>query len=169
MANLNKVMLIGRLTRDPEMRSFTNGGKVAAFGFAVNNKKKNPSTGEWEDEPVFIDVKAFNRENGRKLADVVEQYMKKGHQFYIEGHLVFEQWDDKTTGQKRSVLRVVMDDFQFLEPRQDGGASGEGGQRYQSRKPAAPAASRPAPAAEPNYDEPAHSGSAGGNEDEIPF
>ena len=80
MANLNKVMLIGRLTRDPEVRTFANGGKVAKFGFAVNNRKKNQPTGQWEDEPVFLDVEAFNRENGRKLADLVEQYLKKGDQ-----------------------------------------------------------------------------------------
>ncbi len=169
MANLNKVMLIGRLTRDPETRTFTNGGKVAKFGFAVSNRKKLPD-GTWGEEPVFVDVSAFNRETGRKLADLVEQYMHKGHQFYIEGHLVFEQWEKD--GQKQSKLRVVMDDFQFLEPRQDGGAPGEGGQRsQQARKPAAAPAARPAasPPMEPNYDEPAHSGPGGGTEEEIPF
>src|SRR5216684_7825535 len=78
MANLNKVMLIGRLTRDPEVRTFASGGKVAHFGFAVNNKKKNPTTGQWEDEAVFIDIDAFNRgEKGRQLADLVEQYFRK--------------------------------------------------------------------------------------------
>ncbi|HMC65176.1 MAG TPA: single-stranded DNA-binding protein, partial [Gemmataceae bacterium] len=67
MANLNKVMLIGRLTRDPEVRTFANGGKVANFGFAVNTRKKNQSTGQWEDEPVFIDMAVFNRgETGRQ-------------------------------------------------------------------------------------------------------
>src|SRR5690349_7736597 len=87
MANLNKVMLIGRLTRDPEVRTFgTTGGKVAAFGFAVNNKKKNAQTGQWEDEPVFLDIEAFNRQTGRQLADLVEQYFRKGAQFYLEGH-----------------------------------------------------------------------------------
>jgi single-strand DNA-binding protein len=119
MANLNKVMLIGRLTRDPETRTFSNGGKVANFGFAVNNRKKN-ADGTWGEDPVFLDCKAFNRETGRKLADLVEQHMRKGAQFYVEGHLVFEQWEKD--GQKRTALRVVMDDFQFLEPRQDGGA-----------------------------------------------
>ena len=77
MANLNKVMLIGRLTRDPEVRMFSNGGKVAAFGFAVNNRKKNQATGAWEEVPVYLDVKAFNRETGRKLADTIEQYFRK--------------------------------------------------------------------------------------------
>lgn len=125
MANLNKVMLIGRLTRDPEMRVFASGGKVANFGFAVNNKRKNQQTGLWEDEAVFIDFKAFNREKGRQLADLVEQYMRKGHQFYLEGHLTFEQWTSQE-GQKQSKLKVILDDFQFLEPRADGGGSGAG-------------------------------------------
>src|ERR1700736_2066524 len=89
MANLNKVMLIGRLTRDPETRAFPNGGKVAKFGFAVNYtaRKKNQDTGQWEGEAVFIDIEAFNstREGGRQLADLVEQYLRKGQQVYIEG------------------------------------------------------------------------------------
>src|SRR5262249_39765060 len=101
MANLNKVMLIGRLTRDPEVRTFANGGKVAAFGFAVNNNRKNQQTGQWESEPVFLDVKAYNRQTGRQLADTVEQYLKKGHLAYLEGHLVLEQWQDKNDGSKR--------------------------------------------------------------------
>lgn len=121
MANLNKVMLIGRLTRDPEIRVFANGGKVANFGFAVNKAKKNVSTGQWEEEPVFIDIKAFNKERGKQLADLAEQYMKKGQQFYFEGHLQLDQWTSQD-GQKQSKLRVVLDNFEFLEPRGEGGA-----------------------------------------------
>src|SRR5262245_39772803 len=113
MANLNKVMLIGRLTRDPEVRTFANGGKVAHFGFAVNNRKKNMQTGQWEDEPVFLDIDAFNRGDFGKLADSVEQYFAKGKQFFIEGHLRLDQWQDKNTGEKRSKLKIVMDNFQF--------------------------------------------------------
>jgi single-strand DNA-binding protein len=168
MANLNKVMLIGRLTRDPEMRSFSNGGKVAAFGFAVNNRKKNQSTGEWEDEPCFLDVKAFNRETGRKMADLVEQYLHKGNQAYLEGHLVMEQWEDKNGGGKRSKLVIVLDDLQFLEPRQDGGGVG--------RAPRSTAA--PARAAAPAYtnnggarfdDAPEPMDEPGTAESDIPF
>jgi single-strand DNA-binding protein len=157
MANLNKVMLIGRLTRDPEVRSFGNGGKVANFGFAVNNKKKNPQTGEWEDEPVFLDIEAFNRQNGRQLADLVEQYFKKGAQFYLEGHLRLDQWQDKNDGSKRSKLKIVLDDFQFFEARQDG-MNNTGAPRAAVRTNAPPAkSSRPpaAPAASNNYEEPA--------------
>lgn len=120
MANLNKVMLIGRLTRDPEARMFSNGGKVTAFGFAVNNRRKNNQTGQWEDEPVFLDCEAFNRGDKGTLADRVEQYLRKGNQVYLEGHLKLDQWDDKTTGQKRSKIKIVVDNFEFLERREEG-------------------------------------------------
>jgi single-strand DNA-binding protein len=165
MANLNKVMLIGRLTRDPEVRTFANGGKVAAFGFAVNNRKKNQQTDQWEDEAVFLDVKAFNRDSGRKLADLAEQYLKKGHQAYIEGHLVLEEWQDKNDGSKRQKLKIVVDNFQFLERRAD--ADSSGGPRPTYRQ------SAPAPAAG-NYDEPSNfdppaDGGGGDNPDHIPF
>jgi single-strand DNA-binding protein len=124
MANLNRVMLIGRLTRDPEIRVFSNGGKVAQFGFAVNNRKKDPQSGQWVDDPCFLDVKAFNRETGRKMADLVEQYLAKGRQVFIEGHLVMESWTSQQDGQKRNKLVIVVDDLQFLEPRQEGGGGG---------------------------------------------
>src|SRR5215469_16884314 len=166
MANLNKVMLIGRLTRDPEVRTFANGGKVANIGFAVNNRKKNPQTGQWEDEPVFLDLKAFNRETGRKLADVVEQYLRKGMQVYFEGRLTVEEWEDKNGGGKRKAVKIVVDDFQFLEPRTDGG----GGMGGQAPRASAPTQRRP---------EPSYSGGGGFNEpepdvpgenpDDIPF
>jgi single-strand DNA-binding protein len=125
MANLNKVMLIGRLTRDPEVRVFPNGGKVAAFGFAVNNRRKNSQTGQWEDEPVFLDIEAFNRGEVGKQADLVEQYLHKGRQVFIEGHLKFDQWTGQD-GQKRSRLKIVADNFQFLEPRDGSGPPREG-------------------------------------------
>jgi single-strand DNA-binding protein len=170
MANVNKVMLIGRLTRDPEVRTFANGGKVAAFGFAVTNRKKNQSTGQWEDDPMFIDVKVFNRgENGRQ-ADLAEQSLRKGHQAFLEGHLVLEQWDDKQTGQKRSKHVIVVDNFQFLEPRSDG-AGGTGGSRVQ--RSSAPAASKPASRPSNDYDEPMEPEpeppAPRGTEEEIPF
>jgi single-strand DNA-binding protein len=162
MANLNKVMLIGRLTRDPEVRTFSNGGKVAKIGFAVNNRKKNQQTGQWEDDPVFIDVDAFNRETGRKLADLVEQYLRKGHQAYIEGNLVLDQWTDKD-GQKRSKLKVVLQEVQFLEPKSDG--------TPRASAPAAPRKTEPSYSnggSYGGYDEPGP-GPSNGNEDDIPF
>jgi single-strand DNA-binding protein len=148
MANLNKVMLIGRLTRDPEVRTFSNGGKVAKFGFAVNNRKKNQQTGQWEDEPVFLDVEAFNRGEFGKNADLVEQYLTKGRQVFIEGHLKLDQWEKD--GQKRSRLVIVLDNMQFLEPRPDGAAP---------PRPSAPAQRKP---------EPSYSNGSGFNEPEAP-
>lgn len=171
MANVNKIMLIGRLTRDPETRTFGNGGKVASFGFAVNNRKKNQQTGEWEDDPCFVDVKAFNRgepgQPGRKLADLCEQYLHKGDLAYIEGHLVMEKWQDKTTNENRSKLVVTMDDVQFLQPKTEGGMA-----RAPRQAPAsAPAMRKPAPAYsdEQQYDEPMEPPAGGPPDSDIPF
>ena len=124
MANLNKVMLIGRLTRDPEIKTFGNGGKVANIGFAVNNRKKNKESGQWEDVPVWLDLKVFNRETGAKKADLAESSLKKGQQIYVEGHLVLEEWTGKEDGKKQSKLVVVVDNFEFLEKREGGAAAG---------------------------------------------
>ena len=170
MANLNKVMLIGRLTRDPEVRTFSTGGKVANFGLAVNNRRRNPSTGDWEDEPVFIDMAVFNRGEQGRQADLTEQYLRKGHQVFIDGHLKLDQWTSQD-GQKRSKLSVVVDNFQFLEPRDSGMGEGRP-QRSSAPGAAAPGgARRPAPATsgggfEPEPEAPAPRGP--GDED-IPF
>ncbi len=145
MANLNKVMLIGRLTRDPECRAFANGGRVAKFGFAVNNRKKNTQTGEWEEDPVFLTCEAFNRGETGKLADNVERFLKKGSQAYIEGHLKLDQWDDKTTGEKRQMLKIVVEVVQFLDPKPMGDGSGAPAR--------SPAPQRTAPPASQGYDD----------------
>ena len=94
MGNLNRVMLIGRLTREPEVTEFKNGGKVANLGFAVHNTRKNAQTGEWEETPVWLNMKAYNHEHGRKLADLAAR-LHKGRQVFVEGHLVLEQWEGK--------------------------------------------------------------------------
>jgi single-strand DNA-binding protein len=178
MANLNKVLLIGRLTRDPEMVTFANGGRLAKFGFAVNNRKKNQSTGEWENDPVFLDVEASNRETGQKLADLVEQYLKKGHQVYLECHMKLDTWNDKTSGEKRSKLKFVVNDMQFLEPKSEG-ANSEGGAPRLARGGAAAPVRRPETGPtrngggsdgyedEPEAMEPPPG--RGGQEDDIPF
>ena len=168
MANLNKVMLIGRLTRDPEVRTFSNGGKVAKIGFAVNNRKKNQQTGQWEDDPVFLDIDAFNRETGRKLADLVEQYLRKGNQVYIEGNLVLDQWTDKD-GQKRSKLKIVLQDLQFLEPKSDGAAADGASRAPRASAPAAPRKAEPSYSNGSGFDEPEPGPSGGNSEDDIPF
>lgn len=169
MANLNKVMLIGRLTKDPELVTFANGGRVAKIRFAVNNRVKNQQSGQWEDKAVWLDVKAFNRETGRKLADLCEQYLKKGHQVYIEGHLLLEEWEKD--GEKRSRLVIVMEDMQFLEPKTDGGGS-RSAPAAPSNKTAAPSRSFEQTGGGGYDDEPGappSAGHGGHQEDEIPF
>lgn len=122
-ASFNKVFLMGRLTRDPEARSFANGGKVVNFGFAVNERKKNRDTGKWEETPVFVDCEAFNRGEHGHTADLVEQYLQKGSQAFIEGRLRLDEWTD-STGYKKSKLKIVVDNVQFLDSRQDAPPAG---------------------------------------------
>jgi single-strand DNA-binding protein len=166
MANLNKVMLIGRLTRDPEVRTFSNGGKVAKFGFAVNNRKKNTQSGQWEDVPVFLDVEVFNRGEFGKQADLVEQNLRKGRQVFLEGHLRMDTWDGQD-GQKRSKLMVVVDNFQYLDPK-DGYTNSGGGM---SRPAAArsPAGANPSGNGAEHYDESASLEPPAERDQEIPF
>jgi len=121
MANLNKVMLIGRLTRKPE--PIQSGGTTmgAKFGFAVNNRKQNKQTQQWEDVPVWIDCEIWNRGES-KQADRVLNTLDRGAQIYIEGHLKLDEWEDKNGGGKRSKLAVVVETFQYLDAKQDGEA-----------------------------------------------
>jgi single-strand DNA-binding protein len=171
MANVNKVFLVGRLTREPELRTFSNGGKVAAFGFAVNSRRKNQQSGQWEDgDPMFIDCKAFNRGETGHLADTVSQYLHKGHQAYLEGRLDLEQWDDKTTGAKRSKHVLVVENVQFLEPRAPG--SGDGSGYSAPARTGGPAQQPSYPAGGDEYSgggDPGPAAPAAGGGDEIPF
>jgi len=138
MASFNKVILLGNLTRDPELRYTPKGTAIAKVGLAVNRVWTNEA-GEKKEEVTFVDVDIFGR-----TAENVGQYMRKGRPMLVEGRLKLDQWDDKQTGQKRSRLGVVAETVQFL-----GGAPGAG----EGGAPAAPRAARPAagaaPAAEP--------------------
>lgn len=120
MANLNKWMGIGRLGRDPEVRTFANGGKVANFSICCNNRKKDVN-GQWIDDPVWVDCSAFNAGDYKKTADLVEKYLRKGSQAFIEGRLTMDQWTGKD-GEKKSKLKVVVENVQFLDPKGDGSA-----------------------------------------------
>ena len=107
MASLNKVMLIGRLTDNPEPpRTLPNSGStVVKFRFAVGRSKKNPQTGQWENDPnpLYIDCEVFTRSDARRdLCNLISQYARKGSQLYIEGRLQLDTWDDKNGGGKRS-------------------------------------------------------------------
>jgi single-strand DNA-binding protein len=161
VADVNKVILIGRLTRDPESRTFSNGGRVAHFGFAVGSRRFNQQTNQWEDgDTMFIDCEAFNRGEFGKLADRVEQYLRKGTQVYLEGRLKLDQWDDKQSGQKRSKHKLVVENMQMFGPRTEDG-TGRGPSRA-----SAPADSYNESFGEP---EPAPGGGGGGANEDIPF
>ena len=135
MASFNKVILVGNLTRDPELRYTPKGTAVAKIGIAVNRVYTNDA-GEKKEEVTFVDVDVWGR-----TAENVGQYMRKGRPILIEGRLKLDQWDDKQTGQKKSRLGVVADTVQFL-----GSAPGAGEGGVPSA-PAATRAQRPAPAA----------------------
>lgn len=115
---INRVVLVGRLTRDPEQVSFPSGGKVARFGFAVSNRRKNSQTGQYEDEPMFIDCEAFGRADSTGAAGVILQFCHKGSLIGLEGKLHLDQWDDKNTGAKRQKHKIIVDSIQLLDPKQ---------------------------------------------------
>ena len=118
MPNLNTVLLMGNLTRAPELRYTPKGMAVAEFGLALNRKFN--VEGEVREEVTFVDVTFWGRQ-----AETLAQYVKKGAPLFIEGRLQQDTWDDKTTGQKRTKLRIVGEGFQFLEGKQAGGAESD--------------------------------------------
>src|ERR1019366_1148509 len=140
MASFNKVILVGNLTRDPELRYTPKGLAIAKLGLAVNRVWKNEA-GENKEEVTFVDIDAFG-----KQAETIGQYLKKGRPILIEGRLRLDQWDDKQTGQKRSRLGVVAETVQFLGS--PAGAEGGAGAAPAPRA-ARPAAVASAPASEP--------------------
>ena len=173
MASFNKVLLMGNLTRDVQLKYLPSQTAVAEFGLACNRKFRT-ANGEDREEVTFVDITAFG-----KQAEVLNQYMSKGKPIFIEGRLKYDQWEDKNGGGKRSKLTVVVDNFQFIgAPGQGGGGGGGGGggnsqeegggyqQRPQNRGPArqpqGAAAARPAPE-QPFGDEQQF------KEDDIPF
>lgn len=133
MANLNKVMLIGNVTRDPEIKYTPKGSAVTDLGIAVN-RVFTPEGGDKREETTFVDVTLWGRQ-----AEIAGEYCKKGRSIYIEGRLQLDSWEDKASGQKRSKLRVVGENFQLLGPR-PGGSGGTGGhsggeEEYSERPP----------------------------------
>src|SRR6266702_386755 len=140
MANFNKVILVGNLTRDPELRYTPKGLAIAKFGLAINRVWTNEA-GEKKEEVTFVDVDVFGR-----TAENVGQYMRKGSPILIEGRLRLDQWDDKQTGQKRSKLGVVGETVQFLgAPR----SSDSGAPAAARPRSVEPAATEPASVADP--------------------
>jgi single-strand DNA-binding protein len=122
MSNFNRVILMGRLTRDPELRYIPSGMAVSEVGVAVSDKRKN-AKGEWVEETTFVDVTIWGR-----TAEVVNEYLSKGSPIFIEGRLKLDQWE--TDGQKRSKLRVVCERMQMIGGKGEGqGSRGGGGGR----------------------------------------
>lgn len=117
MANYNKVMLIGNLTRDPQLRYTPSQMAVCEFGLAVNRRRRN-SAGEQQDETCFVDITSWG-----KQAETISKYLAKGRQIFVEGRLTFDRWETPD-GQKRSKLRVTLENFQFLDSNRSGGGSG---------------------------------------------
>ena len=170
MASVNKVILIGNLTRDPEIKYTPKGTAIADIGLAVNRTYSTDS-GEKREEVTFIDVTLWGR-----VAEIVGEYCKKGRPLYVEGRLQLDTWDDKQSGQKRSKLKVVGENIQLLGSREGGsggsggsgggsggaGESSEGG-RSESRSSSSfkkPASPPPRPPADPDLD---------AEGDDIPF
>ena len=146
MASLNKVFLMGNLTRDPELRFIESGTPVAEFGMAINRNWKDPS-GNSKEEVCFVDVTVWGRR-----AEVVNEYLRKGRPVFIEGRLKFDSWEAKDGGGKRSKLRVVADNFQFLGSRPKDGET-----------------STPAPEAVAENAPQGAAGAMGLGDDDIPF
>src|SRR3981189_1322900 len=134
MASFNKVILLGNLTRDPEVRYTPKGTAVTELGMAVN-RVYTAENGEKREETTFVDVTLWGRE-----AEVAGEYLAKGRPVLIEGRLQLDTWDDKTTGQKRSKLHVVGERMQMLGSRGDGGGGGGGGSSRSSGAPQAESA-----------------------------
>jgi single-strand DNA-binding protein len=151
MASFNKVILLGNLTRDPEVRYTPKGTAVTELGMAVN-RVYTAENGEKREETTFVDVTLWGR-----TAEIAGEYLKKGRPVFIEGRLQLDTWDDKQSGQKRSKLKVVGEGLQLLGARPGGGGGGGGDEDSAG----ASRSSRPAP--------PPKAAPAGPDDDEIPF
>ena len=155
MANFNKVILAGNLTRDPELRYTPKGTAIAKLGLAINRRYTTES-GEQREDTTFVDVDAFG-----KQAETLGQYVRKGSPILIEGRLKLDSWDDKQTGQKRSKLGVIVEGFQFLgQPNRPGGEGAAPVSPAPAARPKAPASAAP-PVADGPADMP--------SEDDVPF
>lgn len=157
-------MLIGNLTRDPEVRYTPKGSAVADLAIAVN-RTYTAESGEKREEVTYVDIVLW-----AKLAELAGQYLHKGRAIFIEGRLQMDQWEDKATGQKRSRLRVIGEVMQFLDSKRDGG-SNTGGDEGGGSRPAPRPAQRPQPAKQQDAADGAGEGpiTEGMEDDNIPF
>lgn len=165
MASFNKVILVGNLTRDPQVRYTPGGMAVSDVGLAVNRTWFDKQTNQKKEDVTFVDVTLWGR-----TAEIAGEYLSKGKQVLIEGRLQLDSWDDKETGQKRTKLKVIGENMTMLGSRQDGGGGG-------GRGPGGPAASsgdsggnfynQEPPEQSGGYEQSAPSGGEGGGD--VPF
>lgn len=145
MANFNKVILAGNLTRDPQLSYLPNQTPAVEFGMAINRRWRDQQ-GQQKEEVCFVDLRAYGRQ-----AETINQYMRKGRSLMVEGRLNFSSWEGKD-GSKHSKLRVIVENFQFLD---SGQGRGEAGTPPPARGPAQrPAPAAPPPSAPAMHDEP---------------
>ena len=157
MASYNRVILMGNLTRDPEMKYLPSGTAVTNFGLAMSEKYTDRESGETKENVCFVDVEAWNRQ-----AEIVNEYLSKGSPVFIEGSLKFDSWETPE-GEKRSRLKVRVFRLQLIGGRRDGDEVGGG---YTDAMPSEPSQAQSEPSQEQQS---AGSGSASTTDDDIPF
>jgi single-strand DNA-binding protein len=163
-SNVNVVVITGNLTRDPDLRSTGGGTSVCEMRVAVNSRRKNGQTGQWEDKPNYFDVVVFGAQ-----ADNCATYLQRGRPVAVEGRLDWREWEAKEGGGKRQAVQIIANTIQFLGSRDGGGApngngGGGGGGQQQQQQPYSPPPSD-VPADESDFGPV----STGGQEDDIPF
>jgi len=153
MASYNKVILVGNLTRDPELRHIPSGTAVTDLGLAVNRTWTDRNTNQRSEETTFVDVTCWGR-----TAEIACEYLRKGRPVLVEGRLQMDEWNDRETGAKRTKLKVVCDNMQMLGSRNEGNSGGGGGGGNSYQPP--PQSDEPQPANNPAANPP---------DDEVPF
>lgn len=154
MPSLNKVLLMGNLTRDPELRVTPKGTSICQFSLAINRQFKMES-GETREEVTYVDIEAWG-----KQGETIAKYCTKGRPLYVEGRLRLDQWEDKNTKEKRSRMKVVLDQFQFLGDSRGGGGPASPSSEFDQtgggspeRNSPPPRSGGPKPASQENLDE----------------
>ncbi|MCW2973356.1 MAG: Ssb [Thermoleophilia bacterium] len=154
MSDLNHVVLVGRLTRDPEVRHTSGGMPIVSMGLAVNGRQKDAASGQWTEKPNFFDIKFFG-DRFEKLAT----HLEKGRRVGVDGRLEWSQWESE--GQKRSKVEVIGNELQFLDGRGDEGSGSGGAARQQFQASGGDVA--------PDTSDFVPVGAASHDDDDIPF
>lgn len=174
MASFNKVILVGNLTRDPQVKYTTGGTAVTEIGLAVNRRWMDKQSNQWKDETTFVDITLWGR-----TAEIAGEYLAKGRSVLIEGRLQLDTWDDRESGQKRSKLRVVGENMTMLGGKGDnpggGGSSGRSQSASSPKNAASEGGHDPSDSgggfspSDEDHSSGSHGDSAGPQGDEVPF